>query len=172
VTYDSRSNLFTPITGAYIEASGGVYSHVLGGDDEFQRVGLIAMQFVPLGSGVFLGVRGDATVSFGDSPFYMLPYINMRGAPAMRYLGEVVVQAEAEMRWQFWKRFSLVGFGGIGEARNDFKRWEGTETIETGGAGFRYELARAYGIHAGIDVGIGPDNTSIYFVTGSSWARP
>jgi len=36
----------------------------------------------------------------------------------------------------------------------------------TGGAGFRYELAREYGLHAGLDVAFGPDNAAIYIVLG------
>jgi hypothetical protein len=38
----------------------------------------------------------------------------LRGIPAMRYQGESTAQAEAELRWQFWQRFSLVGFAGAG----------------------------------------------------------
>ena len=90
----------------------------------------------------------------------------------MRYQGEEVVQAEAELRWQFWKRFSLVGFAGVGAVWNDFERVHNRRIVPTGGAGFRYELARKYGIHAGIDFAIAPDNTAVYLQIGSAWARP
>ena len=81
-----------------------------------------------------LGVRADATSSFGDVPFYMRPFVALRGAPIMRYQGEQVAQVEAELRWQFWKRFSLVGFAGAGAAWNDFDRLENQVTLVTGGA--------------------------------------
>ena len=42
----------------------------------------------------------------------------------------------------------------------------------TGGTGFRYELARKYGLHAGLDVAFGPDETAIYIQVGSAWMRP
>ena len=90
----------------------------------------------------------------------------------MRYQGDETAQNEAELRWQFWKRFSLVGFAGGGVAWNDFERLGNTQTVVTGGAGFRYELARKYGIHMGLDVAFGPDNTAIYVQVGSAWARP
>jgi hypothetical protein len=32
----------------------------------------------------------------------------------------------------------------------------------TGGVGFRYELARDYGLHAGLDVAFGPDSAAIH----------
>jgi hypothetical protein len=115
-TYDTRDNLFTPTRGTFVETVVGVFSHALGGDDEFQRVQLIAMHFVPLFSTLYLGLRGDGAASFGDVPFYLRPFISLRGAPLMRDQGDEVAQVEAELRWQFWRRFSLVGFAGGGAA--------------------------------------------------------
>jgi len=46
-TYDTRDNLFTPLRGSFVELVVGVFSPVLGGDDDFQRLQLTAMQYVP-----------------------------------------------------------------------------------------------------------------------------
>jgi hypothetical protein len=61
---------------------------------------------------------------------------------------------------------------GGGAAWNDFERFHSTQTIVTGGVGFRYELARKYGIHMGLDPAFGPDTTAVYVQVGSAWARP
>jgi hemolysin activation/secretion protein len=90
----------------------------------------------------------------------------------MCYQGEQTAQVEAELRWQFWKRFSLVGFVGGGAAWNDLERFENPQTLVSGGAGFRYEIARKYGLHMGLDVAFSPDTTAIYVQFGSAWARP
>jgi hypothetical protein len=172
VTYDSRDNIFTPMRGTYVEASAGVFSEALGGDDEFQRGRVLGMQFIPLCPKLSLGFRGEVAASFGDAPFYLRPFVNLRGAPIMRYQGEEMAQIEAELRWQFWKRFSVVGFVGGGTAWNDFDRFNSTQSLVTGGTGFRYEIARQYGIHMGVDVAFGPDNTAVYVQVGSAWARP
>jgi len=172
LTYDTRDNLFTPTRGSYIEASVGLFSELLGGDGEFQRAQLVAMQFVPLSSRLFLGVRAQAAATFGDAPFYLEPFISLRGVPVMRYQGEEMAQLEVEVRWQFWKRFSAVGFVGGGVAWNDFEHLDDTQSAVAGGVGFRYELARKYGIHMGVDVAFGPDNPAIYVQVGSAWARP
>ena len=63
-------------------------------------------------------------------------------------------------------------FGGTGSAAPSTQELGGTRTVHAGGAGFRYELARSFGIHAGMDVAWGPDETAIYFQTGSAWNRP
>ena len=172
VTFDSRDNIFTPLSGTYLDLSAGLFSEVLGSDDDFQRVNLSAMQFIALGPDVSLGGRASATLSFGGVPFYLRPFVSLRGVQAMRYQGDDVAQFEAELRWQFWKRFSLVGFGGVGAAWNDFERVDNKLTVTAGGVGFRYELARKYGLHMGLDVAFGPDNPVIYVQFGSAWARP
>ena len=43
-------------------------------------------------------------------PFYLAPFIQMRGVQAMRCQGDEIAQFEAEIRWQFWERISGVGF--------------------------------------------------------------
>lgn len=172
LTFDSRDNIFTPTRGTYVEGTVGLFSEILGGDDDFQRTQVIAMHFIPLTERLFLGLRGQVAASFGDEPFYLRPFIYLRGAPAMRYQGEEMAQIEAELRWQFWKRVSVVGFVGTGATWNDFEQFKRSQSVVTGGTGLRYELARKYGIHAGVDLAFGPENTAFYIQVGSAWARP
>jgi hypothetical protein len=42
----------------------------------------------------------------------------------------------------------------------------------TGGIGYRYLLARLFGLHMGLDLAFGPDDPIIYFQFGSAWFRP
>ena len=171
-TYDSRDNIFTPTRGTYVEATAGLFSEGLGGDDEFQRLRLVAMQFIPLPARLTLGLRAEGAASFGDTPFYLEPFLYLRGAPIMRYQGEEIAQIEGELRWQCWRRFSLVGFVGAGAAWKELERFDDVQSIVTGGAGFRYEVARRYGIHMGLDVAFGSDDPAVYVQVGSAWARP
>lgn len=172
LTLDSRDNMFTPTSGSYLETTVGVFSEALGGDEEFQRLYLLGMHYEPLAPRLSLGLRGDVAASFGDVPFYLRPFVPLRGVPMLRYQGEAIASLEAELRWQFWERVSLVGFGGVGAAWNDFDRFADTATATTGGVGFRYELAREFGLHAGFDVAFGPEDTVLYIQFGSAWIRP
>jgi outer membrane protein assembly factor BamA len=171
-TYDTRDNPFTPLRGTFVEALLGVFSPALGADDDFQRLQVTAIQYFPLLSTLYLGLRGDGTATFGNTPFYLKPFIALRGAPIMRYQGDEVASVEAELRWQFWRRFSVLGFVGAGAAWNDAERVNNTQKIVTGGFGFRYEIARKYGIHMGLDIAFAPDNAAVYVQVGSAWARP
>jgi hypothetical protein len=171
-SFDSRDNMFTPIHGTFLEASFGAYGKAFGGDASFERAVLVAIQYFRLPFGLYFGLRGDAAASFGDAPFYLEPFVSLRGVPIMRYQGEEIAQIEAELRWQFYKRFSLVGFTGVGGAWNDFEAVDSTRSVLAGGAGFRYELAREYGLHMGLDLAFSEDTTAIYLQVGSAWMRP
>lgn len=172
--YDTRDSIFTPISGNYFEVSGGWFGPSLGGDEEFQRARVIGMHFSRLAPQWFLGVRFDAMGTYGDPPFYLKPYLSLRGAPAMRYQGDQLAQVEAELRWQFTDRFSAVAFAGTGKTWLDeaSAATDDEKSIVTGGVGFRYEIARRYGIHMGLDVAVSEDDTAIYVQMGSAWARP
>ena len=170
--HDSRDNMFTPRSGQYFEVSALLFNEALGSDRDFTRLGMNAMQYTPLGPKWSLGVREVATFNYGDAPFYMLPYVYMRGVPAMRYQGDQVMQLEGELRWQFWQRVSVVGFGGVGAAVKDFRDLSRTSDAAAGGVGLRYEIARKYGLHAGLDVAWGRDGPAVYIQVGSAWMRP
>lgn len=172
ISFDSRDNMFTPTSGNYLELSAGLYSKALGSDNNFQRVSLTGIHYRPLASDLTLGVMGSSILSYGDVPFYLRPFISLRGVPAMRYQGDYTAQVEAELRWQFWERFSLVGFAGAGATRSDNWLSLTSQSVTTGGVGFRYEIARKYGLNMGLDVAYGPEGPVYYVQFGSAWLRP
>jgi hypothetical protein len=172
LTYDSRDNVFTPVSGTYLDASAGFFSTALGGSEDFQRVNLTGIHYWPLNPIFTFGVRGTAQASFGDVPFYLRPFISLRGVAAMRYQGDQTAEVEAELRWQFWQRFSLVAFAGTGTAWSEFERKETKVSVVSGGVGFRYELAEKYGLHVGLDLAFGPNSPVIYVQFGNAWMRP
>jgi outer membrane protein assembly factor BamA len=171
-TFDTRDNMFTPVRGVFVEGSFELAAEALGGDDTFEALGLQVLQFVPLPGNFYFGLRGEGSTTFGDAPFYVRPFVMLRGVPMMRYQGDTVATLEGELRWQFWRRFSLVGFVGAGEAWNGFFDADRVQAVVSGGGGFRYELARKYGIHMGADVAFSPDTTAFYIQVGSAWMRP
>lgn len=170
--FDNRNNIFTPTQGTFVEATFGVFAPWLGGDDSFERVDLAAIQYLTLPQRIYLGVRGDVSATFADAPFYARPFIDLRGVPMMRYQGEEMAELEFEIRWQFWKRLSAVGFVGGGGAWTQLERFDSAQGVASGGGGVRYELARNYGLHAGADLAFSRDTTAFYIQVGSAWMRP
>jgi hypothetical protein len=169
---DMRDNFFTPTHGWHVDLSVPVFREALGGDRDFEKVELNAMRYVPVGRSLFLSMRGSVKASSEGTPFYLKPYVSLRGVQALRYQGSQAAEAEGELRWQAHPRFSLVGFAGAGIARNEFGERERDRSVAAGGAGFRYLIARKHGLHMGVDVARGPDQTVFYVVFGHAWLRP
>jgi hypothetical protein len=171
-THDTRDNIFTPREGNYFEAAATIFSDALGSDLDFKRYSLTGLQYRPLSNRTSIGFREMYTANSGDTPFYMQPYVYMRGVPAMRYMGEKVAQVEAEIFWRGWDRVALIGFIGAGAAAGKIRDFETSSTVVAGGAGVRYEVARKYGLFVGADAAWSRDGPAIYIQVGSAWMHP
>jgi hypothetical protein len=170
--YDSLDNLFTPTRGLLSDTSVTVFDELFGGSRDFQLFQQVLIHHSPLSERFFLGGRGQWASSFGATPFYAQRFILLRGVPILRYQGEHAASAELELRWQFHSRFSLVGFGGAGIAWNDLDEGEDDQSATSKGLGLRYLLSRKFGLHAGVDVARGPEDTALYIQLGNAWLRP
>ena len=169
--YDSRDNIFTPSRGIRAQAIASLYDEAFGGDFHYPRLDAFGYGYWNFHPDFVLGARLDGRFTDDDVPFYHLPFIQMRGVEAMRYLGKHAVMGELELRWNFYERWSLVAFGGAGRAASSFSELGEAETIFTKGAGFRYLMARKLGLHAGMDFAWGPDDFAFYLTVGSAWMR-
>ena len=170
--YDSRDNLFTPTRGIYAESLYMLSRESLGASQDFERFQQVLMGWIPLGKDWTLGMRGDYQWASDGTPFFLRPYIKLRGVAAMRYQGDEMASAEVEARWQFHGRWSLVGATGYGSAHTERDLYSATRDVWSGAVGFRYQLARLFGMHAGVDVGVSDGETAIYLQVGNAWFRP
>jgi len=170
--FDTRDNIFTPTRGAYSESSYLMSREDLGASDDFERFEQVLIGWFPIADRFTLAVRGDYEWSSDGTPFFLRPYVKLRGVPAMRYQGEEMASMEAELRWQFEGRWSAVFAAGYGAAKTDNAFFSRTKEVTSGAIGFRYELARKFGMHAGLDVGFSEGTTAVYLQVGSAWFRP
>jgi hypothetical protein len=167
--HDTRDNIFTPTSGQLVEGELVAASPELGGTTSYKQFNIRGYNWTPVGKPFILGLRGDLQTSRGDIPFFAKPFVSLRGIPALRYQDNNTAVAEVELWWQATARWSLLGFTGAGRAwgkRDDFSQ---AETVTTVGGGFRYLIAKRLGLHAGIDIGRGPEGTAFYIQVGSPW---
>lgn len=170
LNYDSRDNLFTPGEGLDAEVKLTFNGRTWGGDSDFNRYSGYLKYYRRLSDTWMLGLRGDARAVDGDAPFYEYPFVEMRGIKVMRYQGEKTLLGEAELRWSFTPRWTLVGFGGLARTFAGFGEGN-SDTIRSRGMGIRYLIARKLGLQAGMDLARGPEDIAIYFQVGSAWLR-
>ena len=170
--YDSRDNIFTPNTGIDANISTIFYTvdNEITGSKDYQMTDAASKIYWKIFSDIILGWRLHGAFSSGDVPFYALPFIDLRGIPAMRYQGDNILVTEIETRWNVNERWSLVFFGGVGRTAHSLSDFSDSENRWAGGTGFRYLMARVLGMYTGIDIARGPEDWAFYIQVGSAWA--
>ena len=168
--YDGIDNSITPGRGLKAGLEANDYGDTWGGDDEFRKYRLYGNYWHPLGQKWLLALRGDSSSIDGNAPFYEYPFIDMRGIPAMRYQGEKTLVGEVEVRYDLTPRWSVLGFAGVGRTYSAL-RGSNSSNVNAQGVGFRYLVARRFGMRAGIDVAWGPEDTAFYIQVGYAWRR-
>jgi len=171
IELDSRNNVFSPTSGLFFGLKGTYSDTWFGGDALYGRIGLTLIGYVPAGKKVFLGLRHESTYSLGDVPYYARPIINLRGAPLMKYQNQHVMVMEAEVDWNVYKRWTVTGFTGIGNAFANLADFDEGKSVSTLGTGFRYKMARKLGMNAGMDFAVSNEDFAFYIVLGTAWLR-
>jgi hypothetical protein len=167
--YDSRNNLFSPTRGIKADFEAISADEPLGSDSTFQKYKLAGLFYWPAGKDFDVGFRIVGRLARGDAPFFELPYIDLRGIPAMRYQDDVAVMSELQLTYHLNPRWSLVGFGGLGQAVDSIGAIGNGDVEKTIGGGFRYLIARRLRLKTGIDIARGPEKWTFYLQVGSAW---
>jgi hypothetical protein len=169
--FDSRNNVFTPTKGFFLGLTGTYSDTWFGGDALYGRIGLTLIGYIPAGNKVYVGLRHESNYSFGGVPFYARPIVSLRGAPLMKYQNINTMVMETEVTWNIYKRWSVSGFTGIGNAFENFADLNKGKSVATIGSGFRYLLARKLGTNMGMDFACSQDDFAIYVIFGTAWLR-
>lgn len=168
VELDTRNNFFSPTQGSYARVDGG-YNSIFGDQaGGFGSVYAAAHQFIDL-KYVVLGFRGVGNVVVGTAPFYLRPFVSLRGVPVARYQGDYTITLETEEMIRFTKRIGMVVFGGWGKALTDDIGFKDATNVWNVGGGLRYLVARLYGLQMGFDVARGPEKFAWYLQFGHAW---
>ena len=168
---DKRDNFFTPSKGFRVNAMYGMDDNWTGSDYSYSKLTGFLNWFLPVKRNWISGFRLDGQGAFNHPPFYFLPYLNMRGVPIARYQGYYTAVAETEQRFDFNLRWSAVAFAGLGKAIGKGQSFSDADLVYNYGGGFRYLLARAFGLRGGIDIAASPGNFGWYIVFGHNWNR-
>lgn len=171
INYDSRNNIFSPDKGFYLELSGTYSDTWMGGDDLYGRIATKMIGYVRAPGKLVMGVRNENTFSVGDIPFYARPIVFLRGAPLMKYQNKNATVTEIELSWNAYRRWNIVGFTGVGNAFASFDEFSEGKSVASIGTGFRYLIARKFGMQMGMDFAQSTDDFAFYVVFGTSWGR-
>ena len=160
-----RDNQFSPESGQEALVEAIFWDDAVGSDSSFTNLEARVKSYFPVLDEHVLGFRINGKTASDGAPFYLRPFVQLRGIPAMRYQGDTAVSAEVEFRYALDPRWSLLAFGGAGASWND--ALPDSDAVYAGGAGFRYLAARPLGISMGLDLAVGPEDTVLYVAIGS-----
>jgi len=167
--YDTRDNVFTPNKGLFITSDFRVSAGWTGSDYDFQNFHVGVFQYFQLAPKWVSGFRFESNLQFGDAPFYIKPQIALRGVPLARYQGDQTYVLETEQRYDFTMRWSAVAFVGMAKAPTEEISFNDATLVYNYGTGFRYLIARKFGLRGGLDVAWSNDDFGWYIVFGSTW---
>jgi len=169
--YESFNNILSPTKGIRTHISYTQFLEALGGDRNTGRLTFFTVGYVPITKKWSSGLRVESMLASGNTPFYLMPFVILRGVPALRYQGELTMLAETEQFVNVYKRWSVVGFGGIGNTIPKIDKMDFGTTAWNAGGGFRYLIARLLGLQMGLDIARGPEDWAVYVVFGNAWLR-
>lgn len=169
--YENYNNILSPTKGIRINFTYDQNLEILGSDKNFGRLTYFTHLYTPINKTWIPAFRVESLLSTGDAPFYALPFVSLRGIPALRYQGELTVLVETEHAFNLSYRWGLVGFAGVGTAFKDIDKMNAGDTAWNAGGGIRYLIARSLGLKMGVDVARGPEDWALYVVFGSSWMK-
>ncbi len=169
--YENFDNIFSPTKGMRIHLSYDQNLEILGSDRNWGTVNFFSYFYFPVTKVWMPALRVASRMATGNTPFYAKPFIELRGIPAMRYLGDITAILETEQMLNINGRWSLVGFGGIGNTFREKNNFKADKLVWNAGGGFRYMIARLFGLKMGMDIARGPEDWAVYIVFGSSWLK-
>ncbi|WP_295894338.1 BamA/TamA family outer membrane protein [uncultured Vibrio sp.] len=170
--YDTKNSFFFPTDGYSVNAEYMLYRDAFGSDNSYDMFELSGQSFHPISK--------DWTLAFAASyesltkkeagllPPLAKPYVKLRGISAFRYQDNYVSSIQTQLMWHIDSRWTVSGFVGTGTASREFDNLY-DEAYTAYGTGFRYLIARRYGIHMGMDFAFSDDDNAFYFNVGSGF---
>ena len=119
--YESFNNILSPSKGVRLQLGFQSFLEILGSDRDIQRLNFFTLAYIPIYERWISGVRFESLLASGDTPFYMEPYICLRGVPVLRYQGQLTFLAETEQYFNVFRRWGLVAFAGYGRTVSDLE---------------------------------------------------
>lgn len=167
--YDNRDDSMMPSTGYLVDLTVWRYDDAIGGDFNYWSSRFKVNYFRQLHEKFVLGLRFDIATASGDIPFYAVPFVPLRGIPAMRYQGETAGVVEIEGRYDFAKRWSAVAFAGKGFLNEGDSATGTDDNMWAGGVGIRFLALKEQNFWLGLDIAQGPEDQAWYVQMGHPW---
>jgi outer membrane protein assembly factor BamA len=169
LTYDSRDDNYYPNRGQYGEAKLMEFGKTWGGDYEYEKFIGFYNFYIPVIEKLTFAARARAEASNGDTPFFNLAYLKMRGFPRGRYQDQHSLSLHGEVRYKFRPRWGVIGFYEMGWVNDDFRQITSGARVTSIGAGLRWQVVGDKTMNLGIDYAFSTDDQAVYIRIGEAY---
>lgn len=168
-TYDSRDDNYYPTDGQWFEAKVMNYSETWGGDFEYNKFDTFINHYQSLNEKTVLALRANGQFSDGDTPFFALPYLDLRGFARGRYQDQMTISLQSEGRYKFLPRWAGVAFLGVGIFGKNLSDAQDNPTIYSYGGGIRWQATQDRSLNIAVDVAFSNDDYAFYMGVGEAF---
>lgn len=173
--YDDRNSVFYPQKGQNAKVNTFTFLEAFGSTSQYNQVKIEYNKYFSLNDNSVILARLYSAISFGDS----IPTAgenkvgrdDLRGYTDGKYRGNQVYALQTELRWNFYKKWGLVAFGGAAISTNDWNGNNYSGILPAIGTGIRFKAIPSRNINIGIDVAKGKGDWGVYFRIGEAFTR-
>lgn len=175
--YDTRNNVFFPTNGYSLGAEYMIYDESIGSDWNYSNFSFDGEGYIPIAEQWILAFAGNYQYFASDDiilPPTVRPYIGLRGVPSYRYQGDEVATLQSQVTYKIDHRWLVSAFYGKGVTQTYqdlvlIPKQKIKDSVDAYGVGFRYQIARRYGLYLGADIAFSKDDSALYFTVGSGF---
>jgi outer membrane translocation and assembly module TamA len=173
VTMDRRVNLYYPRGGFHTKIRYFTYPEALGNDFVSQKIEIVYNHYFPMRNDRDVAVgRFFAGLGIGDLSFnqqFIVGQKDIRGYTQGEFRGNYLLAIQGEYRWNFYKRWSAVGFLGFATVFKSLNEDDEGRILPGIGCGIRFTAFTDNHMNVGIDIAAGRDDWGIYFRIGEAF---
>ncbi len=178
VFYDSRDNVFFPKKGVVADLSAFIRNRAVGAGPagettRFDRYVADVSGYRALGRRAVLAGNVYGSFIVGTAPFNALSLLGgsrrLRGYYEGRYRDQNAALAQAELRFDVYKRLGAVVFGGVGTLGDAQTLLRLSDPKGAYGAGLRFVANRRDHLNVRLDYGLGQQSSGFYLTVGEAF---
>ena len=169
VQYDSRDSNYYPRSGQYARATWMKFTSTGGLHDSFDKGDAFYNVYLPMRSTSVLGLRTRLQTSSGETPFFQLPTLDMRGFSRDRYRDNYSMSVTAEWREKLATRWGAIAFAEAGRVAPSFSDLGSARTITSVGGGVRWRPSADKDLNLGVDFAISTDDRAVFIQIGEKF---
>lgn len=123
ISHDTRDFIYNPHTGDYLNFKTGHNRDAWGSDYNFNSYNFDYTKFFPLADNQTIAARATAMIATGEVPFEGQNVVgreDIRGYTDGKHRANQTYNIQGEYRWNFYKKWGMVGFAGVAVAVDSF----------------------------------------------------